>query len=405
MNFIQYLFLLLLISQSSYCLSQFEKVTVSDKISDCDGATNIKRSGDYKIQFPGDAGKLDDLVGFPDLKERFKERNSLWFSFRANFDGELSFEGTASDSPISFLIFKVSVTDGCTDIYSGNAEVLRAFKNNKLGSFGLNNQTGENYLPSLFLREGEQVKIFFNAESKSKSSLHLSFVFNRDLESEVDKKKFITKDYRTNDESPFLAVQIRDADTKLPITGQIIVSGLRSVDALYYGTDFFFNIDSPRPFKIICDAEGYFYNDEFVKLEKNKSDTIVLYLEPLVVGKNLTIQGIDFRMGTIDYLPGVEERLKRFRDFLVLYGEVEVIIEGHVYESGKPTKKGKNLSNKRAKKVYKYLVNSGVNKKRLSYVGFGSERMKYPAPKTAEEEQANRRVEIKVINIETKEEK
>lgn len=379
--------------------SQFEKVTISDKISDCDGATVIKRTGNYSIQFPGEPGKLDDLIGFPALKEVYKERNSLWFSFRANFDGELSFEGLAVESPISFIIFKVSVTDGCTDIYSGKAEVLREFNNTKVGGFGLKKIDDNNFLNPINLKEGEQIKIYFNSASRNRSVLQLNFNFDRDVSSVVDRRKFIIKDYRTNEENPFLAVQIRDADTKLPVVGQIIVSGLKSVDALYYGTDFFFNVDSPRPFKIMSDAEGYFYNDQFVKLEKETSDTIIIYLEPLVVGKNLTIQGIDFRMGTIEYLPGVEERLKRFRDFLILYGDVQVTIEGHVYESGKPTKKGKKLSNKRAKKVYKYLINSGVDKKRLSYVGFGSEKMKFPFPKSAEEEQANRRVEIKVINV------
>lgn len=379
--------------------SQFEKVTISDKISDCDGATVIKRTGNYSIQFPGEPGKLDDLIGFPALKEVYKERNSLWFSFRANFDGELSFEGLAVEAPISFIIFKVSVTDGCTDIYSGKAEVLREFNNTKVGGFGLKKIDDNNFLNPINLKEGEQIKIYFNSASRNRSVLQLNFNFDRDVSSVVDRRKFIIKDYRTNEENPFLAVQIRDADTKLPVVGQIIVSGLKSVDALYYGTDFFFNVDSPRPFKIMSDAEGYFYNDQFVKLEKETSDTIIIYLEPLVVGKNLTIQGIDFRMGTIEYLPGVEERLKRFRDFLILYGDVQVTIEGHVYESGKPTKKGKKLSNKRAKKVYKYLINSGVDKKRLSYVGFGSEKMKFPFPKSAEEEQANRRVEIKVINV------
>jgi outer membrane protein OmpA-like peptidoglycan-associated protein len=379
--------------------SQFEKVTISDKISDCDGATVIKRTGNYSIQFPGEPGKLDDLIGFPALKEVYKERNSLWFSFRANFDGELSFEGLAVEAPISFIIFKVSVTDGCTDIYSGKAEVLREFNNTKVGGFGLKKIDDNNFLHPINLKEGEQIKIYFNSASRNRSVLQLNFNFDRDVSSVVDRRKFIIKDYRTNEENPFLAVQIRDADTKLPVVGQIIVSGLKSVDALYYGTDFFFNVDSPRPFKIMSDAEGYFYNDQFVKLEKETSDTIIIYLEPLVVGKNLIIQGIDFRMGTIEYLPGVEERLKRFRDFLILYGDVQVTIEGHVYESGKPTKKGKKLSNKRAKKVYKYLINSGVDKKRLSYVGFGSEKMKFPFPKSAEEEQANRRVEIKVINV------
>ena len=404
MNTSKLFIIVFLLSLSKFASSQFEKVTVSDKISDCDGATVIKRTGNYTIQFPGDAGKLDDLIGFPKLKETFKERNSLWLSFRANFDGELSFEANANEEPVSFIIFKVSVTDGCTDIYNGTAQVLREFNNPNTGVFGLDQNEREHFLPAISIQEGEQIKIFFNSANRNRSSLQLNFKFDRNLEAKIDRKKFVVKDYRSNENTPFLAVQIRDADTKLPIVGQIIVSGLRTVDALYYGTDFFFNVDSPKPFKIMSDAEGYFYNDQFVKLEKEKSDTIILYLDPLVVGKNLTIQGIDFRMGTVEYLPGVEERLKRFRDFLILYGDVEVVIEGHVYESGKPTKKGKKLSNKRAKKVYKYLVNSGVNKSRLSYVGYGSERMKYPAPKTAEEEQANRRVEIKVINTETKKE-
>ncbi|MCC5922783.1 MAG: OmpA family protein [Crocinitomicaceae bacterium] len=404
MNISKRILIILLLVISKFGLAQFEKVTVSDKISDCDGATVIKRTGSYSIQFPGDAGKLDDLIGFPNLKELYRERNSLWLSFRANFDGELSFEANANEEPVSFIIFKVSVTDGCTDIYNGNAQVLREFINPNIAVFGLDQNERNHFLPSIPIQEGEQIKIFFNNANRNRSTIQLNFKFDRNVDAKVNAKKFMVKDYRSNENTPFLAVQIRDADTKLPITGQIIVSGLRTVDALYYGTDFFFNVDSPKPFKIMSDAEGYFYNDQFIKLEKEKSDTIILYLEPLVVGKNLTIQGIDFRMGNVEYLPGVEERLKRFRDFLILYGGVEVVIEGHVYESGKPTKKGKKLSNKRAKKVYKYLVNSGVDKRRLSYVGYGSERMKYPAPKTAEEEQANRRVEIKVIGTATSKE-
>jgi outer membrane protein OmpA-like peptidoglycan-associated protein len=59
---------------------------------------------------------------------------------------------------------------------------------------------------------------------------------------------------------------------------------------------------------------------------------------------------------------------------------------------------GKKLSQSRAKTVYKYLVSSGIDKNRLTYQGYGNEFMKYPEPKNLQEEQANRRVEIMVLD-------
>ena len=51
----------------------------------------------------------------------------------------------------------------------------------------------------------------------------------------------------------------------------------------------------------------------------------------------------------------------------------------------------------RAKRVMNYLRDSGIDKDRMTAVGYGNEFMKYPEPKFANEEQANRRVEIKIL--------
>jgi len=52
---------------------------------------------------------------------------------------------------------------------------------------------------------------------------------------------------------------------------------------------------------------------------------------------------------------------------------------------------------KQVKIHYQYLIDKGVSKYRLEYKGMGNTEMIYPMPKNHYEEQANRRVEIKIL--------
>lgn len=53
----------------------------------------------------------------------------------------------------------------------------------------------------------------------------------------------------------------------------------------------------------------------------------------------------------------------------------------------------------RAKMVYNFLIENGINKNRLAFKSFGSAKPIYPLPERNEEERdANRRVEIMVIS-------
>jgi outer membrane protein OmpA-like peptidoglycan-associated protein len=57
-----------------------------------------------------------------------------------------------------------------------------------------------------------------------------------------------------------------------------------------------------------------------------------------------------------------------------------------------------DLSTRRAQAVYNYLVRQKINRKRLSYKGFGTSKPIYIIPeKTPQEEDANRRVEILIL--------
>ncbi|NBN99108.1 MAG: OmpA family protein, partial [Flavobacteriia bacterium] len=53
-------------------------------------------------------------------------------------------------------------------------------------------------------------------------------------------------------------------------------------------------------------------------------------------------------------------------------------------------------SKNRAKKVVEFLIDSGIEPRRLSAVGLGNSAPVFPNPQTEEEKEANRRVEIKI---------
>lgn len=63
----------------------------------------------------------------------------------------------------------------------------------------------------------------------------------------------------------------------------------------------------------------------------------------------------------------------------------------------KNPKHSMSLSEERAKAVKKWLKDNGIDESRLVAVGYGATQMLYEKPKNAEEEEANRRVTIMII--------
>ena len=114
--------------------------------------------------------------------------------------------------------------------------------------------------------------------------------------------------------------------------------------------------------------------------------------------------GRSFQLSNIDFVPGTSEvteqsipRLKRLKDFLALNSTIHIEVQGHVYEpGGEQSFAGQKMSEARAKRIVKYLIDNGIAKERLSAVGFGNKFPIYKFAKSPSEEQANRRVEVLV---------
>ncbi len=120
-------------------------------------------------------------------------------------------------------------------------------------------------------------------------------------------------------------------------------------------------------------------------------------------GDNIVLKNINFYGGRHVFLPESYSPLMELLHVMQTVPTLEIEIQGHIccqegtgdgldIDTGEPF-----LSYNRAKAVWEYLVSKGIDKKRMTYKGFGH---RYPIilfEETEEERTINRRVEIKIL--------
>lgn len=135
---------------------------------------------------------------------------------------------------------------------------------------------------------------------------------------------------------------------------------------------------------------------------KNEVKTLSKELSEVSVGKTINIKGLNFIPGRHILLPSSEPKLYELLDILQNNPTLKIEIQGHIccsrdgldgYDIDTDSKR---LSLNRAINIYEYLVKQGIDKDRLSYVGFGRTR---PLVEEVDDRtrQMNRRVEVKII--------
>jgi len=126
-----------------------------------------------------------------------------------------------------------------------------------------------------------------------------------------------------------------------------------------------------------------------------KTTEFTKLVEKSKVGDKLRLPNLYFYNYSAVVVPSSEPILRELLEIMKNNPKLRIDIQGHIccqkVETG-------DISNKRAQAVYYYLVKNGIGKDRLSYQSFKSKRPIYPLPeKNDEERDANRRVEIEII--------
>lgn len=125
-------------------------------------------------------------------------------------------------------------------------------------------------------------------------------------------------------------------------------------------------------------------------------------IEELDKGETMSLEGLSFVPGRHLILESAVPVLQKLLKTLKENPKLKIEIQGHVcctegadgldYDT-----RERNLSEARAKAIYEYLIAKGISEKRLSYKGFGHSKPKELIEDTPKKEQANRRVEILVL--------
>lgn len=128
------------------------------------------------------------------------------------------------------------------------------------------------------------------------------------------------------------------------------------------------------------------------KAEKNATERAETLLRA-EVGETISFEDIQFHPGTPTPLSSSISIMEALADLLLQYGNLEIEIQGHICCVSVDDS---DISTKRALTVYNFLIESGIDKSRLKYKGYGRSRPK-TQERTEEEKQMNRRVEIKIL--------
>jgi outer membrane protein OmpA-like peptidoglycan-associated protein len=155
---------------------------------------------------------------------------------------------------------------------------------------------------------------------------------------------------------------------------------VNKLERIPFGEDFDFSLNQDENRKVRIFYQIPITNSFSEKVKKSK------------VGELLKLKGLNFYNMSDVILPDSRPILDELLQIMNNNPTLKIEIQGHICCKEVEVE---DISIKRAKTVYNFLLSNGVMANRISYKGFASTRPIYPLPEKNEEERiANRRVEI-----------
>ncbi len=189
----------------------------------------------------------------------------------------------------------------------------------------------------------------------------------------------LDKDYRPTPVSYVLG-RVADRESKFPLKALVKLIDLdkdKIVSETYSdekeGT-FFICLPVGRNYAFNVSSQGYlFYSASFLLKELYKPDDprhMDIFLDPVGKGRSVILYNLFFDTDSFRLLDSSKPELEEMVLFMNENPGVCVEIGGHTDSTGNRDY-NQELSEKRAESVWRYLVEKGVGKERLTFVGYG----------------------------------
>jgi len=201
---------------------------------------------------------------------------------------------------------------------------------------------------------------------------------------------------------------IIDSESGAGLKAKVKLTGKNFVDSTMTNTEGNYNIVTPNKgiIKIEAIADGYFFEQQYIKISPLEPVEINLELPKLKIGGEYKLPNFNFK-GNLPVLldssiPTLNQLYK-----LLSSNTFCIEIEGHINlpnqaPCDRRTRHYK-LSVDRAQMVFNSMTKKGIDAKRMLPKGYGNWHMLFPNAMNEEEMRENRRVEIKIIDCTSEE--
>jgi outer membrane protein OmpA-like peptidoglycan-associated protein len=195
-----------------------------------------------------------------------------------------------------------------------------------------------------------------------------------------------------------------DKETKEALGANFELIDLESGAIVYsaqaddYSGEFLIPITYGKDYALNAEEEGYLFYSENFQMKEIPSNEPYIMSVPMMkieVGSELVLRNVFFETDEYDLKTASKVELNKLILFLDQNPSVKMEIEGHTDDQGNAAH-NKTLSDNRAKSVYTYLVENGIDRERLKYKGFGADQP-LSSNDTEEGRANNRRTSVRII--------
>ena len=196
---------------------------------------------------------------------------------------------------------------------------------------------------------------------------------------------------------------LKSEDTTKPIKATVQIKSLESKRVTFIPVDedgdYVASILKNEDYLLTIKGEDIVYQSTYVAAKDSITAPVIkleMEVQPIEVGMHYRLHNIYFAFNSADILSSSQKVLDEFIVFLNDHPTMTISIEGHTDNVGSD-EFNLILSENRAKAVYNYLVNNGIDADRLQYKGFGKT-TPIATNETEEGRAMNRRTEFVILN-------
>lgn len=246
---------------------------------------------------------------------------------------------------------------------------------------------------SLFIT-ADGKKGYYSHEETRPSGYSVSYIY------EVE----IPEEHQIKFKSNYVKGIVRDKATREPLLAKIELFNLEKnemeslVESDSVTGQYLIVLTQGAEYALYVNKKNYLFqslNFNYSEVSNFEPITLNIDLEKAKEGTIAVLKNIFFDVDKYELKDKSKTELQKISKFLLDNPNLRVEISGHTDNSGSATY-NKQLSEKRAKSVYQYLIGNGLDQKRLTTKGYGSDQ---PIADNSTEDgrQQNRRIEFKIV--------